>query len=78
MGPLMEEGKMPNLSRLAARGARGPLRSIEPMESPALWTTVATGVSPTTHGISGFYIGDRELTSRDRLAQRFELFRSAN
>jgi predicted AlkP superfamily phosphohydrolase/phosphomutase len=52
--PLMEAGKMPTLASLVAEGASGDLRSIEPMISPALWTTVVTGVMPERHGIRDF------------------------
>jgi predicted AlkP superfamily phosphohydrolase/phosphomutase len=36
------------------RGARGPLQTIEPTVSPAIWTTLATGKLPEAHGILGF------------------------
>jgi predicted AlkP superfamily phosphohydrolase/phosphomutase len=52
--PLMAEGKLPVLSSLVANGASGDLRSLEPMISPALWTTVVTGVGPERHGIRDF------------------------
>jgi predicted AlkP superfamily phosphohydrolase/phosphomutase len=52
--PLMEDGRLPVLSSLVANGASGDLRSLEPMLSPALWTTVVTGVGPERHGIRDF------------------------
>ena len=45
--PLLEAGELPNLARLMADGASGPLRSLEPRrKSPVIWTTIATGRSP--------------------------------
>ena len=51
---LMSEGRMPNLSALAAEGVRAPLATMHPTLSPALWTSVATGKVFEKHGISGF------------------------
>jgi hypothetical protein len=52
--PLTEEGRLPHLARLMAEGAWGPLETMEPTVSPAIWTTVATGRPPGVHGILGF------------------------
>lgn len=48
------QGKLPNLTRLIKTGASGPLRSLYPPFSPALWATIATGKRPYEHGIVGF------------------------
>ncbi len=56
--PLIRAGKLPNLARLVREGARGDLRSYDPMFSPMLWTTVATGKSPDKHGIADFLVKD--------------------
>jgi len=56
--PLIARGRLPNLARLKARGAWGPMRSMEPMLSPLLWTTVATGKPPEQHGIIDFLVRD--------------------
>lgn len=53
--PLLERGELPNLAALMRGGAYGNLASFEPTVSPALWTTVATGLSPEEHGIEHFY-----------------------
>jgi predicted AlkP superfamily phosphohydrolase/phosphomutase len=60
MLPMMERGELPHFKALVDRGAHGNLISIEPMVSPALWTTVATGSLRARHGISGFVEGDQE------------------
>lgn len=51
---LVSEGKLPNLARMRREGAYAPLRSSEPMLSPILWTTIATGRPPLEHGIGHF------------------------
>jgi hypothetical protein len=53
--PLIERGELPHLRSLMAEGAAGTLATFLPSVSPALWTTVATGVPPDRHGILGFY-----------------------
>ena len=52
--PLVARGEMPNLARLRREGCSGPLRSMEPMLSPILWTTMATGKTADEHGIGWF------------------------
>jgi predicted AlkP superfamily phosphohydrolase/phosphomutase len=52
--PLMSKGDLPNLKKLVDRGWSGPLVSIEPTFSPALWTTIASGRNREDHGITGF------------------------
>ena len=52
--PLMAAGKMPQLARLVAGGVRSDLLSITPMLSPVIWTSIATGVEPSRHGILDF------------------------
>ncbi|MEA2625824.1 MAG: hypothetical protein QOD06_1869 [Candidatus Binatota bacterium] len=51
---LMSEGKLPSFARMRQEGAYGRLESSEPMLSPILWTTIATGKLPTEHGIGHF------------------------
>lgn len=45
---------LPNLAKLGKRGARMPLRSTTPPQSPVAWTTFATGTEPGAHGIYDF------------------------
>jgi hypothetical protein len=52
--PLLARGELPHLAELRRRGAFGPLRTLRPCLSPAVWTTVATGRLPQEHGIQGF------------------------
>jgi tetratricopeptide (TPR) repeat protein len=54
--PLMRSGRMPNVARLVARGARFNLKTITPILSPVVWTSIATGVKPSRHGIADFVV----------------------
>jgi tetratricopeptide (TPR) repeat protein len=49
---------MPNIERLLTEGTTGDLISIEPLVSPMIWTTMATGVEPPVHGIVDFLMKD--------------------
>lgn len=51
---LIAQGRLPTLARLARDGAFGRLRSREPLLSPVLWTTIATGQRPQDHGVLDF------------------------
>ena len=53
-GPLLEEGRLPHLGRIAREGVAGPLLSSLPLWSPRIWTTVATGKQPAKHGVLSF------------------------
>ena len=52
--PLMDAGRMPNLTALVERGHSGPLKTAQPTWSPVIWTSIATSKAPHEHGISGF------------------------
>lgn len=52
---LWDEGKLPNLRRLADRGVTATLRTAY-NSSPVIWTTIATGVRPAEHGITDFVV----------------------
>ena len=69
--PLVADGRLPQLTKLMKRGVRAPLRSVRPTLSPAVWTTVATGHLPETHGVGGFHSSEgpgglRLVSVRDR------------
>jgi pentatricopeptide repeat protein len=49
---------MPNIQKLIREGATGDLISMDPMVSPMIWTTMATGVEPHVHGIIDFLMED--------------------
>ncbi len=52
--PMLEAGELPNIERLVRDGSFGVLKSGEPIQSPQMWTSIATGVVPERHGITGF------------------------
>lgn len=51
---LVERGDMPNLAELRKSGAWGELHSLSQPMTSAVWTTIATGKNPETHGVVGF------------------------
>jgi hypothetical protein len=69
--PLVAEGAMPNLAALAARGVTANLATVEPVISPTVWTSIATGRSPEAHGVTGFFASALDVrvpTAFERLA----------
>jgi Type I phosphodiesterase / nucleotide pyrophosphatase len=53
---LIRAGRLPNLARMKANGAAGVLRSQEPIFSPIIWASIATGKTPFDHGIQSFTV----------------------
>jgi len=51
---LIEQDKMPHTAALIERGVMGNLTTLQPVLSPMLWTSIATGKWPFKHGILGF------------------------
>ena len=70
--PLIEQGRMPHLKAFLDDGIRGNIASLQPMLSPILWTSVATGKHGDKHQILGFAEPDgstgktRPVTSTSR------------
>ena len=55
----MDEGKLPNMKKLAARGSGvRPLGTTHSPESPTAWASFATGVNAGKHNIYDFLIRD--------------------
>jgi tetratricopeptide (TPR) repeat protein len=52
--PLVDAGKMPNLAKLIEEGICGNIATLQPVLSPMLWTSIATGKRAYKHGIHGF------------------------
>ncbi len=52
--PLMRMGRIPVFQSLHERGLKAQFHSFEPMISPLIWTSIATGREPTDHGITDF------------------------
>ncbi|MEQ9351200.1 MAG: alkaline phosphatase family protein [Vicingaceae bacterium] len=54
INPLMESGQMPALKKLVEGGMSGKLATLEPVFSPMLWSSIATGKLADKHGVLGF------------------------
>ena len=54
----MDEGRMPNFSKMRDRGTFRPLRTTFPAISPVAWSTFQTGVNPGKHNIYDFLARD--------------------
>jgi predicted AlkP superfamily phosphohydrolase/phosphomutase len=55
---LMQEGRLPNFSKLAEKGVFRPLDTANPSISPVAWSTFTTGVDASRHGIYDFLTRD--------------------
>ncbi|RME28453.1 MAG: hypothetical protein D6798_02365 [Deltaproteobacteria bacterium] len=53
---LIDRLDLPHMRQVEQNGVRAELTSREPMFSPLLWTTMATGMTPEVHGIQGFRV----------------------
>jgi len=62
--------KLPSFSALRQQGAWGRLRSLKPLLSPVVWTTIATGRTPLDHHISDFTALDRATGERVPVTSR--------
>jgi predicted AlkP superfamily phosphohydrolase/phosphomutase len=77
----MNEGKLPNFSRLAAQGAFQILPSTNPPESPVAWSSFATGTDAGQHGVFDFlrrnlvtYAPEYAIARSAGPARNFDLF----
>lgn len=73
LDPLIESGEAPGFAKLRREGAWSRLSSHEPLFSPVVWTSVATGKTPEKHGIRSFTVetaaGPIPVTSNLRRAR---------
>src|SRR6266446_3832618 len=70
LGPLLDQGRIPNFARMRDQGSSGKLRSLEPLtKSPIIWASIATGKVPQKHGILDFFVKQR---ARERERAREE------
>ncbi len=56
----MNQGKLPNFSRLRSQGDFKPLATSAPPQSPVAWSNFITGMNPGGHGIFDFLHRDPE------------------
>lgn len=59
---MIDKGELPNLKKIIDNGVYSEMETLEPMLSPAIWTTIATGVSPDVPGITWFMVKDSKGT----------------
>ena len=75
INPLIEAGQMPVLARLIEVGTSGKIATLQPITSPILWNSIATGKRADKHGILGFVepipdgTGIRMVSSTSRRAK---------
>jgi len=55
---MIAAGELPNLKRIIETGTTAEMDTLEPILSPAIFTTMATGVLPERHGITWFMVKD--------------------
>jgi hypothetical protein len=70
---LIEAGELPNLASLIEAGVHADLETVEPVTSPVVWTSIATGRRPEAHGVTDFFSTALEIevpTVFERLAER--------
>lgn len=61
--PLLAAGRLPNLAALLARGVSAELETVEPVISPVVWTSIATGQRPEVHGVGSFLADARTIAA---------------
>ncbi len=70
--PWVEEGKLPNLSRLIQTGIHGDLTSTFPPLTGPAWSSFMSGKSPARHGVLEFF-RRKEGTYRQVLNSRLDI-----
>lgn len=69
--PMVAAGELPHLAALMKRGVTAELETVEPVTSPVVWTSIATGRSPEAHGVGDFFATGLRIevpTTFERLA----------
>lgn len=74
--PLMDRGEMPVLKKFLEMGVRSNIATLNPILSPILWNSIATGKRADKHDILGFIEPDgkghvRPVSSTSRKAKAF-------
>ena len=75
MGPMMDEGALPNFARLRSEGSYRPLPTTNPSQSPVAWSGFATGSNPGKHGIFDFIIRDPKTYRLDLATSKMKNMR---
>jgi predicted AlkP superfamily phosphohydrolase/phosphomutase len=72
--PWVEQGLLPNLAKMMARGSSRVLRSVFPPVSPAAWVSIISGLNPGKHGILYF----KEFDANDYVPLKSVLINSTH
>ncbi|HEX5431018.1 MAG TPA: alkaline phosphatase family protein, partial [Bryobacteraceae bacterium] len=54
INPLVERGEMPGVAQFIEQGVMADMQTLQPILSPMLWNSIATGKRADKHGILGF------------------------
>ncbi len=71
--PMLAAGELPHLAAVVAEGVTAELETVEPLTSPVVWTSIATGRTPEHHSVTDFFktaLSVRTPTVFERLAAR--------
>lgn len=60
MERMMDSGQLPNFSKLSVIGSYSKLMTVNPPQSPVVWSSIATGNNPGYHGVFDFIIRKKE------------------
>ncbi|MEW6359025.1 MAG: alkaline phosphatase family protein [Planctomycetota bacterium] len=69
---MMDDGGLPNFSKLAEMGAFRPLRTTIPSASPVAWSTFQTGANPGKHNIFDFLTRNKRTYLPELSSARIE------
>jgi len=58
------KGDMPHFDRLIETGTSARLETLEPILSPPIWTSIATGKTPEEHGILDFWASSDQVRAK--------------
>jgi|Deesub1362A_J573_1020465.scaffolds.fasta_scaffold00162_39 predicted AlkP superfamily phosphohydrolase/phosphomutase len=76
LGPMIEEGRLPNIHKLVSSGASGILHSTIPPLTPSAFASFHTGVNPGKHGIIDFRLYQPETGENRLVSSVFLVHRS--
>jgi len=51
----LNQGKLPNLSKLVDSGILTKVKTVQPTDSPLIWNSILSGKTPSEHGITFWY-----------------------
>lgn len=57
-------GHLPNLDRLIRTGSSAELDTLDPILSPPIWTSIASGMLPHRHGVRDFWASSQNVKAK--------------